>query len=250
MGLADFSSPRLYIGCAGWSLPPPLRNANLTYLARYAQIFNAVEINSSFYRHHQPKTYAGWAESTPPDFRFSVKVPKAISHEANLELAILGRFRSEVRQLGPKLDTLLLQLPPGRSFDPDWASSVLTALRAEDSQTLVALEPRHETWFRPEAATLAHSFGAAYVYADPPPNLAAEATVKAANATYLRLHGSPRMYYSPYTDEYLEKLAAILVESGVASRWCIFDNTAFGAAVPNALTLKNLVASRMKTRLA
>src|SRR5690349_12428290 len=67
------------VGCAGWSLPKEHADrfpAEGSHLERYAACFPAVEINSSFYKPHRPTTYARWAASVPPDFRFSVKVPK------------------------------------------------------------------------------------------------------------------------------------------------------------------------------
>ncbi len=77
----------LRIGTAGWSVPALYAEEmprGGSHLERYARRLNAVEINSSFYRPHQRKTYERWAQSTPADFRFSVKVPKAITHEARL----------------------------------------------------------------------------------------------------------------------------------------------------------------------
>src|ERR1700712_4298573 len=110
------SSP-LWVGTAGWSVPwryaaemPP----GDSHLARYARRLDAAEINSSFQRPHQRKTYQRWAQSTPAGFRFSVKLPKSISHEQGLAGcgALLDRFMAEVAGLGDKLGVLLLQLPP------------------------------------------------------------------------------------------------------------------------------------------
>ena len=75
------------IGCAGWSIPREYRELFGTgdsVLARYASLFSVAEINSSFYRSHQHATYARWAASVPAGFRFSVKIPKTISHEMGL----------------------------------------------------------------------------------------------------------------------------------------------------------------------
>jgi hypothetical protein len=95
--------PARYAGPAGGS-----------QLERYARALNAVEINSSFYRPHQRKTYDRWAESTPEAFRFSVKMPRTITHNdrlANCD-AMLDRLIAEVTGLGDKLGVLLVQLPP------------------------------------------------------------------------------------------------------------------------------------------
>src|ERR1041385_3776235 len=114
---APIASVQPYIGCAGWSIPTAharLFGDGDSMLSRYATRFNAVEINSCFYRPHQPKTYQRWAESVPADFRFSVKIPKLISHELALRRSgdALSRFFDEVAGLGSKLAGALLQLPP------------------------------------------------------------------------------------------------------------------------------------------
>ena len=109
--------PVLFIGCAGWSIPATMANhftEGNSHLERYAQRFNSVEINSSFYRSHLPATYRRWAATVPEAFRFAVKMPRSISHQARLhdcELA-LQTFLDQVGELGTKLGCLLLQLPP------------------------------------------------------------------------------------------------------------------------------------------
>src|ERR1041385_8233570 len=114
---APIASVQPYIGCAGWSIPTAharLFGDGGSMLARYATRFNAVEINSCFYRPHQRKTYQRWADSVPADFRFSVKIPKLISHELALRHsgAALDRFLGEVGGLSDKLAGVLLQMPP------------------------------------------------------------------------------------------------------------------------------------------
>src|SRR5579884_3497709 len=107
----------IYIGTAGWSVPArhgrhfPKTGSHLT---RYAARLKAAEINSSFWRPHQQKTYARWASEVPQDFRFSVKLPRAISHEGGLANARehLPRFLEETSGLGSKLAVILVQLPP------------------------------------------------------------------------------------------------------------------------------------------
>ncbi len=84
---ADGHHAGIRIGCAGWSIrsnQSTLFGEGGSQLARYATCFDCVEINSSFYRSHQRKTYARWAAEVPDDFRFSVKLPKSITHQARL----------------------------------------------------------------------------------------------------------------------------------------------------------------------
>lgn len=112
-------------------------------MGRYATRFRAVEINSTFYRSHRPSTYARWAASTPPDFRFAVKLPKSITHEARLldAATLLRSFCVEVEALGSKLGPLLVQLPPSLAYDQAAAERFFDELRRCWSRP-IACEPR------------------------------------------------------------------------------------------------------------
>ncbi|HVG06933.1 MAG TPA: DUF72 domain-containing protein [Thermoanaerobaculia bacterium] len=231
------------IGCAGWSLPGPERvhfpEAG-SLLERYASRFPAAEINSSFHRPHRPATYARWSASVPADFRFSVKIPKTITHGLRLQGAdiLLETFLEESAGLGDRLGCLLVQLPPSLSFEPGVASAFFAALRSR-SPVPVACEPRHASWFTAEADETLIKHEVARVAADPARVPAAGEPGGWPGFVYFRLHGSPRIYYSAYEEEYLDALASRLKEHAAAGRqaWCIFDNTVLGAATRNALDL-------------
>jgi uncharacterized protein YecE (DUF72 family) len=234
------------IGTAGWSLPPTLEGfpAEGSGLERYASVFNGVEINSSFYRPHQRKTYERWAASTPSDFRFAVKVPKTISHERRLVDADepLARFLDECGGLGGKRGPLLIQLPPSLKFDPDVVARFLAGWRKATTGATV-LEPRHATWFDAPAEALLKAFEISRVAADPAVVPAAAEPGGWSGLTYRRLHGSPAMYKTSYDDGRLEPLAEqIAGETQAAQGWCVFDNTQFGAAATDALKLMALTS--------
>lgn len=231
------------IGCAGWTLPAavqPAFPAEGSHLERYAARFPAVEINSSFHRPHRPSTYAKWAASVPPGFRFCAKLPKTITHERRLVDAdeALAAFLGEAGALGSTLACLLVQLPPSLAFDADVCERFFTSLRAATPVAAVC-EPRHASWFTPEVDGLLDAWHIAGVAADPARVAAAAEPGGWRGMAYYRLHGSPRTYYSSYTDEYLDALASRIREDVNAGRetWCIFDNTAAGAAAQNALDL-------------
>jgi uncharacterized protein YecE (DUF72 family) len=230
----------IYIGVAGWSIPRKHVEQfpdNGTHLERYARRLPAVEINSSFYRAHLPQTYARWAASTPAGFRFAVKAPKEVTHTLRLRHAgPLDRFQAETGELGEKLGPWLVQLPPSLAFNLKVADSFFTSLRKLYAG-LVACEPRHPSWFTPEAEQLLAAFQIARVAADPALNEQAAEPDGWPDLVYYRLHGSPQMYYSNYSEAYLQELIRkLLAASRQANQvWCIFDNTAQGAATANAL---------------
>jgi uncharacterized protein YecE (DUF72 family) len=236
-----------FIGTAGWNVPRDIAHrfpTNGTHLERYAKILNCAEINSSFYRAHSFTTYRRWAESTPPTFRFAVKMPRAITHEAQLRRARapVAQFLAEVKGLGRKLGPLLIQLPPSLQFEARIAANFFFMLRALHRGAVVC-EPRHASWFEHSAERLLLEHRIGRVAADPP---TAKSSGRPAAATqrviYYRLHGAPRVYWSNYSQEHLLKLASELqAHSTNKARWIIFDNTAAGFAAANALQLRALL---------
>jgi len=241
----DFDTSPIRLGVAGWSVRREHARSFSdigSHLERYATRFNAVEINSCFYRPHRFATYQRWAATVPPEFRFAVKLPKVITH-ANRFLDVvapLERFLGEVSGLGSKLGPVLIQLPPSFAFDEPLARSFFEELRARFDGEAV-LEPRHETWFTAAVGRLLAEFRIARVAADPARVPAAAHPGGYERTMYLRLHGSPRIYYSAYSPDYLEDVARLLDASASRdiSTWCIFDNTALGAATADALTVKS-----------
>lgn len=233
---------RTYIACAGWSLSRhdlPHFPADGSHLERYSQVLNAVEINSSFYRPHKRDTYARWADATPEDFRFSVKLPRSISHDASLSLVdgLLREFRLQVEGLGPKLGWLLVQLPPKLDFHARSAAAFFRLARSCFDCEL-ACEARHPGWFGEEATSILDELGVIRVVADPAKG-APPIHVPTTDNVYIRLHGSPRIYYSSYDEEYLARMAAAMAAHAAHGHTslCVFDNTAGQQSMPNALTL-------------
>ncbi len=235
--------PQLYLGCAGWAVPKASSGRfpeDGSHLQRYAQIFNAVEINSSFYRSHRAATYVHWAASVPDDFRFAVKMPRTISHQARLLECdtTLQAFLGEVHQLGSKLGCLLLQLPPSLGYSASVALSFFELLRRLHKGP-VTCEPRHVSWFAPLVDRQLKDHGISRVAADPArlPRAAVPAGDPAMQ--YVRLHGSPRIYYDSYPEASLRRISLKLRRpaSHTVQRWCIFDNTALGHATSNALDM-------------
>lgn len=238
----------IYLGTAGWALSQPHAEhfpREGSQLQRYASGLNAVEINSSFYRPHRPATYARWAEAVPPDFRFCVKLPKAITHERRLVAceAALDAFLDGCGELGQRLGCLLVQLPPSLVFDPALVEAFLRALRARHEGGLV-IEPRHPSW--QQAQPLLDDLRIARAAVDPSRFTGDDQPSGWAGLVYWRLHGTPRMYYSDYPAPWLDAFTRRLLDSAASGVpvWCIFDNTAAGAALGNALSLRARVQAQ------
>lgn len=240
--------PEPFVGTAGWSIPRAVRDqfpADGSGLRRYAGVFSAVEINSTFYRPHRPETFVRWRESTPSRFRFSVKLPRALTHEARLQgcEAGLDTFLRQVGELEEKLGPLLVQLPPSLAFDAAVAGGFFGALRQRTAGPLVC-EPRHASWFAAGAEALLAKHRVARAAAEPARHPGAMSPGGWPGLAYWRLHGSPRMYYSAYGDDELAALARAIGANPAGDRWCIFDNTTSGAAAANGLALKEILESR------
>jgi uncharacterized protein YecE (DUF72 family) len=237
------------IGCAGWSLPSASHETfpgEGSHLQRYASQLNASEINSSFHRSHRPATYARWAEQVPPDFTFCAKLPKQITHVHRLQNceSLLDAFLDEAGGLQGRLGCLLVQLPPSLAFDGVVAQAFFTQLRQRWSGG-IALEPRHASWFASEVDQWLAERRVARVLADPVLHEPGRRPGGWPALVYLRLHGSPRVYYSTYDDAVLHALARRMRLAAMegCDVWCIFDNTAGQAATGNALRLRDLLAS-------
>jgi uncharacterized protein YecE (DUF72 family) len=225
----------LFIGTAAWSIPKAVADRFPqagSSLSRYAAVFKGVEINSTFYRRHRTTTFQRWADSVPDDFRFAVKMPKVITHDRqlkNLEEPFEA-FLTDIAPLQNKLGPLLCQLPPSLAFHENDAAGAFAAVRACHAGSIV-LEARHVSWSSDQALALLGEFLVDRVLADP--SRVWHAQDFRQPPRYVRLHGSPKVYYSSYSPadigHYLQRLAP--------DSWCIFDNTAAGAAAENALTM-------------
>jgi uncharacterized protein YecE (DUF72 family) len=244
----------VYVGTAGWAIRKEhvgLVADHGTHLQRYASRLTCVEINSSFYRPHRPATYARWAASTPPEFRFAVKFPKLVTHELRLRDAgePIAQFAEQVAELGEKLGVVLVQLPPSLAFDPGTAGPFFQQLRDHVSAP-VACEPRHASWFSADGDAMLCRHRIARVAADPSVVAAAAEPGGHSDLAYFRWHGSPQMYYSAYDQRTLRDLAVKVTTAVAGEAWCIFDNTAAGAALENALSLAGIVDDAQRAHVA
>lgn len=228
----------IYSGTAAWTIPKIAAEhfpSEGSHLERYFSRLNCVEINSSFYKDHQPKSYKKWADATPENFRFSVKLNKRFTHECGLEIDEIDLMENltGISELGEKFGVLLLQFPKSQDFHFDHMKTFYRTIR-KVFKGPVALEARNMTWMNEDSIELIKQYNISKVTADPekcPVDLPSQ-------IKYYRLHGSPDIYKSDYDEEFLNNLYDEM-ESATTDVWCIFDNTTFGYATLNAITIKD-----------
>ena len=234
------------IGCSGWSYAHwrgvfyPRSGSTSRWLEIYAQSFDTVEINATFYRLPTVRTVEGWAASTPDDFLFAVKASRYLTHVKRLRDLAEGVERMDARieplRRAGKLGPVLWQLPPHFPRDDDALASALEVLTPGRH----AFEFRDPTWFADEVYDLLRRRGAALVVADRSPGDDAP-WIDTAPWSYLRFH-SGRGRSGNYSARELRAWADRLA-SRTGDVFAYFNNDWQGFAIDNARTLRALVAS-------
>lgn len=236
----------LFIGTSGWSYKHwtdifyPRNVKPKDWLTYFANFFQTVEINSSFYHLPAKKTFLNWQKVTPDDFIFSVKASRFITHVLKLKNASepWERFIKNAEGLGNKLGPILFQFPPNWSFNKDRLTDFLKIL---PHKYLYAFEFRNESWFQKETYQLLEKFGAALCIADSPRY---PCVLKiTAPFTFIRMHGGKILYASEYSIEELslwsERIKKFIEQN--IKVFVYFNNDAYGYAVKNAQQLIELL---------
>jgi uncharacterized protein YecE (DUF72 family) len=243
-------SGRIYIGTSGWSYRAWRESfyaglPSASWLAHASRVFNSLEINGSFYRQVSAETFARWREETPVHFRFALKAHRYITHYkrlAGVETSIV-RLRDPARELREKLAVVLWQLPVDLTADLDRLDAFLKALRAWP-ETRHSIEFRHPSWFTEEVENRLRDAAISVCLSDAPDFPLWRAVT--SDLVYVRLHGHTRKYASSYHPSHLRRWARCVETWQAQGRdvHVYFDNDAEGAAVRNAVTLRDEVRSR------
>lgn len=231
-------------GTCGWSYQewvgafyPDNRVAKLPF---YSRVFNSVEVDSSFYRAPSKSMVAGWIRATGPAFKFSLKVPKMVTHDRRLDGAE-KEFLEFVDLVEPiaragKLGCLLVQLPPDFTFMQRGSLESFFGLLPEDIH--FAVEFRHESWNREETWDLLKKYKVASTVTDSPIEFLANPVATAATHSYVRWHGRgrPVWYDYAYSEQELRPWLARLegLEEKVPVVYAYFNNH-YRAGAPNNL---------------
>lgn len=236
-----------HIGCSGFYYREwrgkfyPEKLAQKKWFGYYAQHFNTLEINNTFYRFPEQKLFDNWYEKTLPGFTFSVKVPRLVTHLHRFQNTekLLQDFYAIAREgLKEKLGPVLFQLPPAMKYDPGLLHHMIGQM---NSLCRNVIEFRHVSWWRKEVIAALEKAqvifsGVSY------PGLIDTPVVNLPTA-YYRFHGVPKLYYSLYDEKFVEQIARQLAGAGISEAYIYFNNTAEGAAIENAKYLQYLVAT-------
>ena len=234
------------VGCSGWMYDSwrgvlyPAGVPKRRWLATYAETFDTVEVNSTFYRLASPTAVEGWLADTPPDFTFTLKASRYLTHMRRLTDLGQGvdRFCAAVAPIaaGPKLGPVLWQLPPNFRRDDERLAAALRALPAGRH----AFEFRHATWFVPEVMALLREHGVALCIGDDPSRPFQPLAELTADFTLVRLHRGVRgrrgNYSATEIAEWAGRLRALAARADV---FAYFNNDWEGFAVRNAIALRN-----------
>lgn len=241
---------KLHIGTSGWSYshwsgifyPKDIKPER--YLEYYSTKFACVELNSCFYHLPLKTTVTGWTKRTEETFMFCPKLSRFITHQmqlVNIEEA-LHNFFCVFEAMKCRLGPVLIQLPPGLSFDKPLINNFFSLIREEYNQYRFAVEIRNKSWINEDFMDLLSEYGLAFVMADSGGRFPYFEAVT-SDQVYLRLHGKEQLYASDYSDYdlryYADKIVIWLNEGREV--WVFFNNDFYGYAVKNGARLKEII---------
>jgi uncharacterized protein YecE (DUF72 family) len=241
---------RARVGCSGWEYKHwrgdfyPVDLPKARWFAHYAERFDTVEINNTFYRLPEEKTFAAWGGRAPDGFLFAVKASRFLTHMKKLKHPEepLDRLFSRMRALGPHLGPVLYQLPPGWKVNVDRFRVFLETLPRGARHVV---EFRDPSWYDREVCRLLERHGVALCLHDMPGS--APARERVGPFVYVRFHGASSKYGGGYSDDRLRRWADWLNEQRNArcDVYAYFNNDVGGHAPRDAVTLRRALEERL-----
>jgi uncharacterized protein YecE (DUF72 family) len=239
-------SPTIRVGCSGWNYrhwrgpfyPDTLRVKD--WFAFYAEHFDTVEINNSFYRLPKAETFGAWRDQAPPGFLYSVKANRFITQAKKLKDCDepVDRMMSPTRHLGRALGPILYQLPPSFRINLERLEAFLKLLPADLTHVF---EFREKSWYTDATLALLNRYRAGFVVHD----FLGKASPRwvAGDVIYVRFHGGLGKYHGRYSEGLLSGWAEWMVQHAAAGRsvWVYFNNDIQAAAIDDAMALKSMI---------
>jgi uncharacterized protein YecE (DUF72 family) len=237
------AKPDIRIGTSGWHYQHwagpfyPQDLPKTKWLAHYAQHFDTVEINNTFYQLPKEQTIENWRKQAPDDFLYTLKANRYITHIKRLKDCSqeLDRFFERAILLKEKLGPVLYQLPPSLHKDLDLLERFIKLL---PKKHIAVFEFRHESWYSQDTYDLLKEYNVAFCIHDMPGNQSPR--VVTADVIYVRFHGPTSRYTGNYSNAQLKKWAHWIKQNSQQTRatFAYFNNDIKGHAIKNAKTLK------------
>lgn len=228
------------LGTSGWSYPEwkgrfyPEDLSQRKWLPFYAEHFNTIEINMTFYRFPKPETLKGWLDKTPSNFTFTLKANRQITHYKKLQdvKGDLRYFYMLADSLQERLGCILFQLPPSLTKNMDLLQDFLSHLSPNHKNVI---EFRHESWFAEDVYSLLRTHKVIFCVVSSPE--LPDDIVETAETSYFRFHGRIGWYKYNYTDEELKDWAEAIKKTKSKERFIYFNNDYHAYAVANCKKL-------------
>lgn len=243
---ADAVAAPVRIGCSGWvyqhwrGLFYPEGLPVKRWFAHYADEFDTVEINNSFYRLPKAATFEAWLDQAPPGFRYSVKANRYVTQAKKLKdpEETVPNIMAPIRRLGEALGPVLYQLPPRFKLNLERLERFLEVL-PEDATNI--FEFRDKSWYDDRVLALLDRHGAGFCAHDMPELQSPRLAV--GPVAYVRFHGGTGKYWGRYPDDRLLGWADWMIGEANAGRpvWAYFNNDPDAHAIEDARTLKSMV---------
>ena len=232
-----------FLGCSGfyynhWKVRfyPQTLTKN-EWLSYYAQHFNTLEVNNTFYRFPTQKLLQDWYHKTPENFQFTLKANRAITHTRKFHNTeqLTANFYKLANLLGEKLACVLFQLPPFIQKNMELLEKIASQV---DINVTNVVEFRHESWWDSEVYDFMQKKG--LVFCSVSASQLPETLVKTASDVYVRFHGKDGLYQGFYSEKQLLEWAEKIKQQNPQRVFCYFNNDLNANAVKNCLTLKEL----------
>lgn len=235
---------KIHIGCSSFynsNWKPEFYPENLPkskWFDFYCQHFSTYEMNGTFYKAPTLKVMQNWYGKSPEGFIYAVKAPKIITHLKKFkdcEEEIKTFYEVCKEGLKEKLGPILFQLPPSFHYSEENLELVLKNLNSDFKNTV---EFRHGSWWKKEVFEILEKYKIIFCNVSHP--TLPDSISKTNSIGYLRFHGSPKMFYSSYSNDYLTEIKSKITEDSFEEFYIYFNNTASTAGVLNALEMKKM----------
>jgi len=237
---------KFYLGCSGFyynhwrNIFYPEDYSKRKWLEYYAQHFNTVEINSTFYRFPKDSTLKGWVSRTPEGFIFSLKMNKLVTHKKrfNDTLEIIDKFYKSASLLEEKLGCILFQLPPSFHFDMEKLNNIIEQVNPEFKNVI---EFRHKSWWNQEVYDKLKENNIAFCSVSAPK--LPDDLIITSKITYIRFHGKNNWFRYNYSDKELEEWSHKIkkIVNRINQIYIYFNNDFEGHAIKNCNYLKKIL---------